>query len=65
MGRKSRFDHQSETFSQQIFLGVTINFVIEVPCASAADHQQPKHFPMPELTVYQTDDAGKMRLCPR
>jgi hypothetical protein len=20
----------------------------------------PKHFPMPDLTVYQTDDAGKM-----
>lgn len=25
----------------------------------------PRHFPMPELTVYQTDDAGKMTLCQR
>jgi predicted nucleic acid-binding protein len=51
--------------------GVTIGAADALIAATALQHNlalvttNPKHFPMPELTVYQTDDAGKMTLWKR
>lgn len=51
--------------------GVTIGAADALIAATALQHTlplvttNPKHFPMPELTVYQTDDAAKMTLCQR
>ncbi len=51
--------------------GVTLGDADALIAATALQHSLPlvttnsRHFPMPELTVYQTDDAGKMTLCQR
>lgn len=51
--------------------GITLGDADALIAATALQHTlplvttNPKHFPMPELTVYQTDDAGKMTLCQR
>jgi predicted nucleic acid-binding protein len=51
--------------------GVTLGDMDALIAATALQHNlplvttNPRHFPMPELTVYQSDDAGKMTLCPR
>lgn len=51
--------------------GVTLGIADALIAATALQHSLPlvttnsRHFPMSELTVYQTDDAGKMTLCQR
>jgi toxin FitB len=46
--------------------GVTLGDADVLIAASAIHHglplvtTNPRHFPMPDLTIYQTDDAGKM-----
>lgn len=46
--------------------GTTLGIADSLISATAIHHglplvtTNPKHFPMPDLTVYQTDDAGKM-----
>ena len=51
--------------------GITLGDADVLIAATALQHNlplvttNPRHFPMPELTVYQADDAGKMTLCQR
>lgn len=51
--------------------GVTLGIADALIAATALQHNlplittNPSRFSMPELTVYQSDDAGKMTLCQR
>jgi predicted nucleic acid-binding protein len=51
--------------------GISLGDIDSLIAATAIQHKlplittNPRHFPMPELNVYQADDAGKMTLCQR